>query len=310
MVNTLTLNPAIDKVLYLNEFKKNVTNRITHSLDTIGGKGTHVSINLQIIGQSSRAFGIAHGDTGLKIIEMLNQYHLDVRFIHKPLGKSRTNYLLVEDNQDSTLIAEKGVQLSDDDIAILIEKLREEIEPNDFLILAGDASNCIDLVYNQILSALKDKKLKIFLDTSGDTLIKCMEESPFLIKPNLDELSALCGRPISSSDDDVIAAIESLAPYKIDVIAVSLGKEGSIIKDGDRIYKAIPPKVRVVNTVGCGDCFMAGLAYGISHDLPIVETIRLATAVSAATAESPLSVGFDLKRAMELIEWSQVHQIR
>ena len=56
MINTLTLNPAIDRVLYLGELVKNVTNRIESVTEVIGGKGTHVSINLRLLGVVNRAF--------------------------------------------------------------------------------------------------------------------------------------------------------------------------------------------------------------------------------------------------------------
>lgn len=55
MIHTLTLNPAIDRILYLSRFDKNVTNRIQKTVDTIGGKGTHVSINLKILGKENTA---------------------------------------------------------------------------------------------------------------------------------------------------------------------------------------------------------------------------------------------------------------
>lgn len=311
MINTLTLNPAIDKVLYLDKLEKNITCRIQSTAEIIGGKGTHVSINLKLLGVNNRAFGICHGNTGKTIVDALNNYGLDVCFVQKESLKSRTNYLLVENTNDCTVIAEKGVPLTTEDIMDVIARMQENIQYNDYLVLSGDASNCEDVsVYNTILDALIDKDLKVFLDTSGDTLKRCISSSPYLIKPNLDELSTLCGRQITSEAADVVLAIDSLAVYQIEVIAVSLGSKGSIIKTADGIYKAIPPKVAVFNTVGCGDSFLAGLVYGIHNNLSTSDGIKLATAVSSATAESPYSVGFDLKRAQELIKNVDVIKIR
>ena len=93
MIHTLTLNPAIDRILYLNELEKNVTNRVKKTTDTIGGKGTHVSINLKLLGQDNNAFGICHGENGRQVIQMLSDYGIDVRFNHymEDNKETRTN---------------------------------------------------------------------------------------------------------------------------------------------------------------------------------------------------------------------------
>jgi hexose kinase, 1-phosphofructokinase family len=310
LVNTLTLNPAIDKVLYLDKLEKNITSRIQNATETIGGKGTHVSINLKLLGMDSRVFGISHGETGKRIMDYLNDHGLNVCFVKREQSNSRTNYLLVESTHDCTVVAEKGVQLSNGDISDIISLMRREIGGGDYLVLSGDASNCPPLVYNMILDALKEKKLKVFLDTSGKTLKECIACSPYLIKPNLDELSTLCGRTVTSDAEDVVVAIDSLERYRIEMIAVSLGKKGSIIKSGEGVYRAIPPDVSVFNTVGCGDSFLASLIYGIINKMPLVDSLKLATAVSSATAESSLSVGFEKARALELIDRVEIEKLR
>ena len=113
MIHTLTLNPAIDRILYFSRFDKNITNRIQKTVDTIGGKGTHVSINLKILGKENTAFGISHGKSGQKVINMLNEYGIEVRFKHYDDGsrETRTNYLIIEDTGDCTIAAERGVTL-------------------------------------------------------------------------------------------------------------------------------------------------------------------------------------------------------
>lgn len=42
--------------------------------------------------------------------------------------------------------------------------------------------------------------------------------------------------------------------------------------------------MNVVDTVGCGDSFVAAIAYGFIHNIPLVHTLALANAVGAATA--------------------------
>lgn len=310
MINTVTLNPALDQLLYVEKFEKNITSRVRETALTIGGKGTHVSLGLKILGESSNTFGICHGETGQKVIDMLKASGLNVFYYHKPEPETRTNYLLIEDTGDCTIIAQKGAAVPPQDINSLIQIMAAVINPGDLLILSGDASNSPEpFVYNHIIRELSGKSLKILLDTSGPSLLESLKASPYLIKPNLSELSFLCGQEIEETDSSIIAAIDSLTEYNIPIIAVSLGEKGSLVKTPEGIYRACPPRVKAINTIGCGDCFLAGYAYGIIHQLSCEETIRTATAVSAATAESNSSVGYDLKRAKELMPLVRIQKI-
>lgn len=305
-IHTVTLNPAIDRILYLDHFQPDITNRLRDCVDGIGGKGTHVSINLQLLGLSNQALGIVHGENGSHIIQLLENCDVTVKFQHYPEQNSRMNYLLIEDNGSCTCLSSKGVQLSKTDIDSFITFLRQELHDGDYLVLSGDASNCPDaFVYNTIMEACQDKHPKIFLDTSGDTLKKCIKAKPFLIKPNKDELADLCGRTLST-EEDLICAMEEISQSGIPNIAVSLGGKGSFVRTEEGIYRAYPAKVNVRNTIGCGDCFLSGLIYGFYHNLPISRSLKLATAISGSCAESSISVGFDQKRVKELYEQIQI----
>ena len=301
-IYTVTLNPAVDVILFLDQYKPAVTNRLTDSVVGLGGKGTHVSLNLAQMGVPSVATGIAHGENGRKILNMLNEDGVTVSYQHYPEKESRTNYLMIEGDGTSTILASKGVPLSEADIESFIRYLDSLIEDGDYLIFSGDASNCPDpYVNNTIIQALAHKKLRVFMDASGETLKKSILQKPFLIKPNEDELSYVTGKELRTIED-IKAAAESIKEQGIPIVAVSLGGDGSLVITQSGTYRVIPPKVNVCNTIGCGDCYLSGLIYGIYKGLEIEETLRTATAISAACAESALSVGFDQERAKELME--------
>lgn len=311
LIATLTLNPAIDKILYVDKFEKNITTRINRIVETVGGKGTHVSVNLKMMGVDNVAFGIAHGHTGSEIVRMMRGFKIDTRFIEKAEHNSRTNYLLAESTGDSTLITEKGVLLSESDIDEVVALMRSVLKKGDYLALSGDASNYPNpFVYNEIMEKMRGMGVLYFLDTSGKTLKKCVESKPFLIKPNLDELAFLCEREITGAIGDVVEAIASLERLGIENIAVSLGEGGSVARLGREMYRVTPPKIDPVNTVGCGDCFLAGLLYGFGNKLSNEEILRYATAASAAAAECELSVGFDAGRASGLLSGVTIEKLK
>ncbi len=302
MINTLTLNPAIDRILHLDRLERNVTNRVRSSSVSIGGKGTHVSVNLRLMGTVSRAFGLAHGRNGKKITDLLSASGVCVCFAYSRSGESRDNYLLVEEETgDCTLIADRGPQPAPGQLRALFGLLEAKVADGDLLALSGDVSNFPNPgIYNDILDLLGGRRLKVFLDASGISLQRGVERKPFLIKPNRQELSSLTGCPAGSLRE-VVSAISRLDPYGIEVIAVSLGAEGSVVRAEDRLYKLTPPKIRARNTVGCGDCYLAGLLRGFELEEGIEQTLRYATAVSAAKAEFTASVGFDPERIAQLL---------
>ena len=76
----------MDKILFLEEFHRSRTNRLTQTLETIGGKGTHVSINLKLLDVQRSALGIALGENGKKIIELLEGWGVKVQFLHYELA--------------------------------------------------------------------------------------------------------------------------------------------------------------------------------------------------------------------------------
>lgn len=310
MINTITLNPGVDKIHYFGTFRKGVTNRIRNTKITVGGKGTHVSMNLSIMGIRSRAFGLAYGQTGKYVIDTLNDWGVDTYFRYRADSESRTNCLLVEDDGTSTLISEKGTEPTLEDTEQLIREIKEYIQPGDALVLSGDTSNYPDPhIYCRIMDLLNDKDLRVYVDTSGDALAETLPKRPFLIKPNEDELAFLCGYSMDTEKAVVNAITDLFEKYSIPVIAVSLGEKGSIVRLNGMIYKAIPPVVSLANTIGCGDCYLAGLLCGFDRHLDAEEILRYATAASAAAAESILSVGFDRKRANELVSSVKITRI-
>ncbi|KAF2325313.1 hypothetical protein GH714_026414 [Hevea brasiliensis] len=67
-------------------------------------------------------------------------------------------------------------------------------------------------------------------------------------------------------------------------VIVKMGSRGSILVTMSSISCAPAFKVDVIDTVGCGDSFVAAIAYGFIHDMPLVNTLAVANAVGAATA--------------------------
>ncbi|KAK6164550.1 hypothetical protein DH2020_001414 [Rehmannia glutinosa] len=67
-------------------------------------------------------------------------------------------------------------------------------------------------------------------------------------------------------------------------VIIKMGPKGSILITPSSISCAPAFKVNVNDTVGCGDSFVAAIAFGYIHKIPLLYTLTVANAVGAATA--------------------------
>lgn len=92
---------------------------------------------------------------------------------------------------------------------------------------------------------------------------------------------------ILSGEDDLEAAAIRLAGYGPKQIIVTLGSQGSLIYAGGKLYR-IPTFIpqRKTDATGCGDTYVAGYLYQISHSHDIRKAGIFAAAMAALKLES------------------------
>jgi adenosine kinase len=73
---------------------------------------------------------------------------------------------------------------------------------------------------------------------------------------------------------------------KTKILVTTLGEKGSVIKQGDKVYKVPPAKPRnTSDPTGAGDAYRAGLIFGLLKNWPLPKVGRLAALVSVYTVE-------------------------
>lgn len=277
-------------------------NRIQKVEKCMGGKGTHLAYNLSLFGVENRTFGISFGQTGKEIIQILKESGSETKYLWYNEPETRTNYLVVDEQRNCTFLAESGTILPIDMTDKLLALMKRHIKHNEVLVIAGDASNVEDKDLPQkLLDMVKELDLKLYLDSSGEFMKKGIEYHPYMIKPNLEELSELAGNDVKSVED-VVSALDCLPD--IPMIMVSMGKDGWVFRFDKKTYYGHGLSVSVGNTAGCGDALLSTLLYGFEHRKVrnVEEILSYATAISATCAMSNRTVGFDKELAKELTE--------
>ncbi|KAE8705629.1 MuDR family transposase [Hibiscus syriacus] len=93
-------------------------------------------------------------------------------------------------------------------------------------------------------------------------------------------------------------------------VVVKMGSKGSILITKSDITCAPAFKVKIIDTVGYGDSFVAAIAFGFIHDIPLVITLAFANVVGAAAVVG-CGAGWNvatLKKVVELIETPDLNE--
>lgn len=280
MIYTVTINPALDYVLHLNESLNKDVNRAKAVRLNYGGKGINVSVVLSRFGIGTKALGFVAGFTGEELERMLERDGVNTDFIHLSNGMTRINVQIIEQRQIG--INAPGFNISDEDMEHLYEKTGE-LKSGDFLVLAGSAPSGI---YEKIIKKLQGRGIRFVVDTTGEELMRVLECEPFLIKPNHHELAELFGTDISPTDTDKIEHYaKTLQEKGAKNVIVSRGKYGATLLDEyGNVHSLGIVEGKPVNNVGCGDSMVAGFLAGYQMDGGYQNAFKWASAAGNATA--------------------------
>lgn len=305
MILTVTLNAAIDKRYVVEEVRTGEVNRVKECVYTPGGKGLNVSKPAAIYGAEVTATGFVGGHAGHYIEDALEPFGIKSAFYHMEAESRSCINIWDEKNQLQTEFLEPGFTVTEADFERFLEHFRGLAADADVVTISGSVPKGLDgTAYQRMVKLVREAGKLVILDTSGKLLEQGIKAAPTMIKPNLDEIRMLTGKDCTDPEE-IIEAAKVLHGRGIRIVTVSLGGDGAVVVSDEGAYRARVPRIHAVNTVGCGDSMTAGFALGLSEGLSIKETLRKASAVSAAAAmreETGFFVKEDMERLLPQIE--------
>lgn len=296
MIYTITFNPSLDYVVTVKNFETEKVNRTTSEYVFPGGKGINVSMVLSELGVENTALGFVAGFTGAELEKQLKDNGAITDFVSVKEGITRINVKLRSTSSEGedefvssdveTEINGSGPIVSEEELQTLMDKL-SQMNENDIVVVSGSVSKGISQsVYADIVKLCNEKEIKVVVDAASALLWNTLENSPFLIKPNKDELEDIFYRDIFSVDEVVFYAKE-LQNRGAKNVLVSLGEHGAILvaEDG-KVYEMNAPKSEVLNSVGAGDSMVAGFLAGYLESNDFEKALKLGICAGSATAFS------------------------
>ncbi len=309
MILTVTLNPAMDKTIFLPRLTINGTNRVSSTRLDAGGKGINVSKAVHALGGETVAMGILGGESGLYIQHSLAEKNINSVFTMSETP-TRTNIKLMDESMHSaTEINERGGAVEQSAFDEVFDNLKRRVHPGDFVVFAGTVppKTPDDLVASWVRE-MKSMGARVCMDMTGAPMMRALEEKPFLIKPNKSELEDICGQHLYY-DIDVIAIAKELVEKGIERVVVSLGSEGALFVTENQVFRGFTVKVPVKGQTGAGDSMMAALAYFTEQGYSWYDTCLRAMAISSAHVMHPGSETATAEEMESLISEVRIEEL-
>ncbi len=284
MILTVTANPAIDRVYFINDFEIGKVSRAKKISRSAGGKGLNVARVAHLIGRETAAMGFVGGYTGAFIESEIEKQGIKNLFTRIE-EETRTCINISDENGASGEILEQGPEVSEEERNRFIEEFSVNIEDYNIICVSGSLPRGLTSnFYIELINIARERGKKIIIDTSGKTLEDILCAKPYMVKPNQDEVAVLMNKEIKT-DEDIKEALLYLSEKGVEVPLLSLGKDGAAAMIEGRYYKFSTQSVKVVNAVGSGDSSVAGIAAGLDMGYTLEDAIKLGMASGTANTQ-------------------------
>lgn len=284
MILTLTANAALDRVIFIEEFVPATTMRAPRFIECAGGKGFDTSVALRGLNQPTTAIGFVAGYYGSLLVNVLQNYGIDVDPIWLQ-GETRLANVLVEmvrARHSHVMIGALPVTAAD--IETMMDRFDLHLSDASWIVAAGSLPPGMPLsFYHTVTERAHAAGKPILIDATGAPLLDALAARPDVVKLNQDEFVDTFGLTGGELSAIVAAAQKMQQDRGLPALALTCGREGVIAITPEVVVQAQAPVQRAINAAGAGDAASAAIVWRRTLGDSWPETVRWAAAVSAAS---------------------------
>jgi 1-phosphofructokinase family hexose kinase len=308
VITVAGFNTAIDRVVRLDALRPGEVIRANDEQVYPGGKGVHVAQTIAALGEQVQLTGLVDATHRNLITRRMSER--GVLFHGTEIDEELRHCIAVhEANGQVTEILGQGPLLDRAARESLSSDFRRSVYESDLVVMSGSLPRGLAAdTYAELSTWAHMLGKRCLIDASGEALRHASTAQPFLIKPNRDEAAALVGYAI----DDVATAVQAarqLHDLGIAMPVITLGARGAVAIDDSGVWHAQLALADIRNTVGSGDCLLAGMAVGIRRGMSLEETLRLGMACGAANAQSEETGHVERKAVEALLSEVRVYRL-
>jgi tagatose 6-phosphate kinase len=283
MVLTVTLNPMLDKTVYIDTLRRGAVHRSPRLEMVVGGKGINVARQLKRLGADVMAAGFFGGEIGMILDRLLTDEALPHSFVSVQ-SMTREGVTYREPDNSWTAVFEPPHHVTALESEELVHRCMAFLDHASWVVCSG-SSPCgeTDGLYGRIMREAKAKGRESYIDSYGPAFRFALQERPTVVQCNKTEFAASWSTDVSS-DSDVRRALVELMACGARYAILTNGPHTMYAADGNSIWKVTPPTVKTVNSTGSGDSLAAGILWQLTGGAAFEDGLRIGAAAGAANA--------------------------
>lgn len=279
---TITLNPAVDKSTSVSSLIPEKKMQCSVPFLEPGGGGINVARAIKKLGGNAEAIFLAGGYNGELLMKLLDDENVLYHLI-RIKNDTRENIAVVD---KSTHLQYRflmpGAAVYEDEWQTCLHAL-EKMNGVEYIVASGSLPPGVPVdMFARIAAIAKMKNARCIIDTSGEPLRVALAEGVFLIKPNLNELSALAGVKELNGKEVAEAAKNIIEKKECSAVVVSMGAAGALLVTKDILQQIAAPPVKMKSSVGAGDSMVAGIVFSLCQGKKIEEAVEYGVACGTA----------------------------
>jgi 6-phosphofructokinase 2 len=284
---TLTLNPSIDLAFRSAEIKPYSKIRTAEQHIDAGGGGINVARVVKELGAEAMIVYLAGGATGFLLTDLVEQLPVPRQRIDIA-GSTRISVTVSEENSGLEYrFVTEGCALLDDEWQAALSIL--ERCDADYVVASGSIPPGVPVdFYSRLGGIVRGKGARLVLDTSGPALQAAVSAGGiYFAKPSLSEFKTLTGCDFDTPEALADAAMRFVAGGPIEILAVTLGRDGALLAHRSGTLRLKGPKVKPVSAVGAGDSFVAAMTVALARGRDVQDAFMFGMAAGTAAVLTP-----------------------
>lgn len=284
---TVSLNPSLDRTITVRYLAEGYSNRVVGPtrLDP-AGEGVSISRAVHSLdGRTHALILLGEDPVGRAYEAVIESEPLPHTIVHRA-GSTRSDTIILDEGRESeTQLFEDFNELAPTDLEAVDQTLKNLIEPDDWVVLAGTRlASWPDDTYIRLLKTVQNAGARSIVATLGSDFKEIAALDPSLLVLTKNQVEAHFNYPVRNLTD-VAASAHQMTHQGLERVMIIIEDQNqAVLRTRTADYLLDLPESETGTRSGVWAGLLAGYLLGRVQERPLAEALELGAAAAAYTA--------------------------